>query len=160
MENLPRLNAEDIYYFENELRTLLEKTEATTALIVDQGGFLITSQGGSGNEFDLTTIAALASGAYLANQTISNLVREENFSSIYQEGEKYSMLVASVDTCGLLVIIFETPVGVGVVKYFAAPAIRHLIRQIKMAREREPDTSIDLSMLNLADTSDVFKKGN
>jgi predicted regulator of Ras-like GTPase activity (Roadblock/LC7/MglB family) len=159
MENLPSLIEEDIYAFENELRMLLKKTEAATAMIVDQAGFLITSQGG-GSDFDLTTIAALASGAYLANQTISNLVREENFSSIYQEGEKYSMLVASVDPCCLLVVIFETPIGVGMVKYFAAPAIRRLVRQIKSARDRNPGLSIDLSMLNLADPGDVFKKGN
>jgi predicted regulator of Ras-like GTPase activity (Roadblock/LC7/MglB family) len=159
METLPRLIEEDIHRFEAELQALLEKTEATTAMIVDQGGFLITSRGVA-DDFDLTTIAALASGAYLANQTISNLVREENFSSIYQEGAKYSILVASIDQCCLLVIVFETPIGVGLVKYFASPTIRRLVRQLKTAQERDPDNSLDLSMLNLADTSEVFKKGS
>ena len=31
---------------------------------------------------------ALASGAFLANQTIANLVHETNFNSVYQQGEK------------------------------------------------------------------------
>jgi len=33
---------------------LLEKSDATTALIIDQGGFLITAQGDT-RQFDLTT---------------------------------------------------------------------------------------------------------
>ena len=44
------------------LRELLKQSDATTALVIDKGGFLIT-QHGDGRQFDLTTIAALASGA-------------------------------------------------------------------------------------------------
>ena len=70
MATLPQLIEEDIQRLDDELRELLEKSDATTALIIDKGGFLITSQGDS-RSFDLTTIAALASGAYLANLGLS-----------------------------------------------------------------------------------------
>jgi hypothetical protein len=56
------------------------------ALVIDKGGFLITHQG-EPEEFDLTTIGALASGAFMANQTIAGLVNEPNFNSTYQQGE-------------------------------------------------------------------------
>ncbi|HYV27963.1 MAG TPA: roadblock/LC7 domain-containing protein, partial [Candidatus Eisenbacteria bacterium] len=72
MASLPQLIEEDIQLLDDELRELLEKSEATTALIIDKGGFLISSQGDA-RQFDLTTIAALASGAFMANQTIANL---------------------------------------------------------------------------------------
>jgi len=94
------------------LRELLEKSDATTALIIDKGGFLITSQG-DGRQFDLTTIAALASGAYMANQTIANLVHETGFNSTYQQGEKFSMFVMCVDENCLLVVIFKAQLSVG-----------------------------------------------
>jgi hypothetical protein len=62
MASLPQLIEEDVERLGRELRDLLEKSDATTALIIDKGGFLITSQGDT-QQFDLTTIAALASGA-------------------------------------------------------------------------------------------------
>ncbi len=157
MATLPQLLEEDILRLDDHLRALLEKTDATTALIIDKGGFLITSAGDT-QQFDLTTIAALASGAYLANQTIANLVHETNFNSVYQQGEHYSMFVLSVDEYCLLVVIFRAQVGVGVVKYFAAPAAEQIARQLRLAQERDPTAGLDLSALNLADTGDIFKR--
>src|SRR5438270_9632519 len=104
MATLPQLIEEDIERLEEELRELLEDSDATTALIIDKGGFLIAHQGDA-RQFDLTTIAALASGAYLANQTIANLVHEANFNSVYQQGEKFSLFVACVDEASLLAVI-------------------------------------------------------
>ena len=127
------------------------------ALIIDQGGFLITRKGES-QEFDLTTIAALASGTFLANQTIANLVHENNFSSVYQQGENFSMFVMGVDEWCLLVVIFAAQVSVGVVKYFARPAVERIAQQLRIAQERDPAAGLDLSMLNLADTSALFRK--
>src|SRR5437016_5663636 len=157
MATLPQLIEEDIQQLEELLRELVEKTDATTALIIDKGGFLISHQGDS-RQFDLTTIAALASGAYMANQTIANLVHETNFSSVYQQGEKFSMLVTCVDENCLLSVIFKAHLSVGAVKYFAAPAVQQIAAQLQTAQERDPNGGLDLSVLNLADTSDVFKK--
>lgn len=157
MGTLPQLLEEDIQRLEAALRELLEKSEATTALIIDQGGFLISSYGDC-RQFDLTTIAALASGAFLANQTIANLVHETNFNSVYQQGERFSMFVLCVDEHCLLVVIFKAHVSVGVVKYFALPAGERIAAQMRFAHERDPDSGLDLSVLNLADTTELFKR--
>ncbi len=157
MGTLPQLIEEDIQRLEEVQRELLERSEATTALIIDQGGFLISSYGDA-RQFDLTTIAALASGAYLANQTIANLVHETNFNSVYQQGERYSMFVLRIDEFSLLVVIFKAHVSVGVVKYFALPAGEKIAEQMRVAQQRDPDGGLDLSVLNLADTSELFKR--
>jgi predicted regulator of Ras-like GTPase activity (Roadblock/LC7/MglB family) len=157
MATLPQLIEEDIDRLSVVLQELLRLTDASTALIIDKGGFLITYQGNA-NEFDLTTIAALASGAYLANQTIANLVHETNFNSVYQQGEKYSILATCAGEETLLVVIFEADRSVGVVKYFSEPAVEKIVAQLKIAYEREPGQGLDLSILNVADTSGVFKK--
>jgi len=157
MASLPQLVEEDIERLERELRELLEKSDATTALIIDKGGFLITSLGET-REFDLTTIAALASGAYMANQTIASLVHETSFNSIYQQGEKFSMFVMGVDENCLLVVIFKAQVSVGAVKYFAGPTTKRIALQLQIARERDPGPGLDLSALNLADPREVFKR--
>src|SRR5262245_7560387 len=101
MATLPQLIEDDIQELNAILGDLLSDTDATSALIIDKGGFLIHQRGDCA-QFDVTTIAALASGAYLANQTIANLVHEENFDSVYQQGEKHSMFVMNVDQYCLL----------------------------------------------------------
>ena len=157
MATLPQLIEEDIQQLDDALEELLDKSDATTALIIDKGGFLISSQGDA-RQFDLTTIAALASGAYMANQTIANLVHETNFNSVYQQGEKFSMFVMCIDEHCLLSVIFKAHLSVGAVKYFAAPAVQKIAEQLQLAQEREPGGGLDLSVLNLADPSQVFRK--
>ncbi len=157
MGTLPQLIEEDIQCLDDALRELLEKSDATTALVIDKGGFLISSTGDT-RQFDLTTIAALASGAYMANQTIANLVNETNFNSVYQQGEKHSMFVICIDDNCLLVVIFKAVVSVGAVKYYSTPATRHIALQLQIAQERNPEGGYDLSELNMADASDLFKK--
>jgi predicted regulator of Ras-like GTPase activity (Roadblock/LC7/MglB family) len=157
MASLPQLIEEDIQLLDDVLEELLDKSDATTALVIDKGGFLISSRGDS-RQFDLTTIAALASGAYLANQTIANLVHETNFNSVYQQGEKFSMFVVCVDEYCLLSVIFKAHLSVGAVKYFAMPAAQKIAQQLQIAQERDPGGGLDLSVLNLADPSELFKK--
>ena len=157
MATLPQLIEEDIQRLDAELRELVEKSDATTALIIDRGGFLIASQGDA-LQFDLTTIAALASGAYMANQTIATLVHETSFNSIYHQGERFSLFVMCVDENCLLSVIFKAQVSVGAVKYFALPAGSRIAAQLQLAHAREPGTGLDLSELNLADTSGIFKR--
>src|ERR1700752_4135723 len=139
MATLPQLIEEDVQLLDKVLRQLIQDSDATSALIIDKGGFLIT-HGGDTEQFDLTTIAALASGAYLANQTIANLVHEENFDSVYQQGEKFSMLVVNVE------------------KYFAGRTVSRVAAQLRKAHDRDPDSGLDLSVLNVADPASVFRK--
>ena len=157
MATLPQLIEEDIQALDKVLREFLSRSDATTTLIVDKGGFLITHQGDA-TEFDLTTISALASGAYLANQTIANLIQEENFSSVYQQGEKFSLLATNVDENCLLLVVFRAQIGVGVVKFYAGKIRERVAQQLQLAQERDPGAGLDLSELNLADTRDVFKR--
>jgi predicted regulator of Ras-like GTPase activity (Roadblock/LC7/MglB family) len=160
MATLPQLIEDDIHKLDDMLRWFLAGTDATVALIIDKGGFLISYRTGNRmkDDLDVTTIAALASGAFMANQTIANLVHESNFSSIYQQGENNSMFVTSVDEACLLVVIFRSANGVGPVKFYADNTVKQIAQQLKTARERKPGAGLDLSALNLADPRAVFQK--
>lgn len=157
MFTLPQLLEEDIQQIDATLRELLKKSDASTALLIDQGGFLITSQGEVGG-FDLTTIAALSSGAYMATQTIAGLVEETSFSSVYQQGEKHSIFITAVNEQCQVVVIFESRVGVGVVKYYSTAITEKIAAQLQVAAQRNPDEGLDLSVLNIADPSEVFRR--
>jgi len=154
---LPPLNEADILEMDGALGEFLKQTDATTYLVIDKGGFMITHKGDA-KRFDLTTIAALASGAYMANETIANLVQESKFSSVYQQGENCSMFVNCIDEHCLLVVIFASRLSVGAIKYFAVPTAERVADQLKCAQERDPDSGFDLSALNVADTESLFRK--
>jgi predicted regulator of Ras-like GTPase activity (Roadblock/LC7/MglB family) len=157
MPTLPQLIEEDMQQLDETLRDFVAQTEATSALIIDKGGFLIAHSGDSA-DFDLTTIGALASGAFMANQTIAGLVNEENFNSIYQQGEKFSMFVMNIDQHCLLVVIFQSKVGVGVVKFYAGPTVRRIAQQLAHAATRSPGAGFDLSELNTSNPQELFRK--
>ena len=149
MATLPQLIEEDIQRLDETLRDFNAQTDATTSLVIDKGGFLIAHHGDD-RQFDLTTIGALASGAFMANQTIAALVKEKDFNSTYQQGETFSLFVINVDHNCLLVVIFKSQSGIGVVKYFATAATAALAQQ--------PGRGFDLSELNLANPQELFRK--
>lgn len=157
MGTLPQLIEEDLRQLNETLQDFLTQTDASVALLIDKGGFLITHQGDPG-ELDITTISALASGAFLASQTIAGLVNETDFNHTLLQGANFSLITINIDEHCLLVVIFRTPSGLGVVKYYSARVIRRLARQLAIARERDPQGGLDLSEMNLADSQAVFRK--
>jgi predicted regulator of Ras-like GTPase activity (Roadblock/LC7/MglB family) len=157
MATLPQLIEEDICEMEGALQELLLKCEGEAAIIIDKGGFLI-NQVGAAQRFDTTTLAALSAASFAATETIASLVSEPNFSSVYQQGESHSLLVLNVDEYCLLTVIFDAKISVGAVKYFAVPTAKRIARQLKKAQRRAPTAGLDLSELNLADPTPLFRK--
>jgi predicted regulator of Ras-like GTPase activity (Roadblock/LC7/MglB family) len=157
MAGLPQLLEEDVRQLDEVLREFLDRTEASLALLVDQGGFLIAHQGDA-RRFDLTTLGALASGAFMATQTLAQLLGEDAFESVYQAGQNHSLFITHIHDQCLLAVVFRAQVGVGLVKYFVGPARKRIARQLELAHLRDPTVTLDLSVLNVADTSSVFKR--
>jgi len=157
MATLPQLLEDDVRVLNGALEELLGKSEATSALILDKGGFLISERGNT-EMFDSTTLGALAAAAYAATQGIAGLVSEGSFSNVYQQGQNHSLLVSNIDEHCLLVVIFNAQISVGAVKYYAATSISQIAHQMEIARHRSPEEGLDLSILNLADTGDIFAK--
>ena len=157
MATLPQLIEEDMRRIDGALGDLLAKSEATSALVLDKGGFLIT-QCGDTRRFDTTTLGALAAAMYAATQGIASLVGEIDFSSVYQQGDNCSLLVNNVDEHCLLLVIFRAQISVGAVKYYALSTIAQLAEQLRAAQARAPGEGYDLSVLNIADTADLFRK--
>src|SRR5438067_5706834 len=157
MATLPQLIEEDMRVIDAALNDLMTKSEATSALVLDRGGFLIT-QCGDVRRFDITTIGALAAAMYAATQGIAGLVSEENFSSVYQQGENFSLLVHNVDEHCLLLVIFRAQISVGAVKYYALNTLSEVAQQMQVAHARAPGEGFDLSALHIANTGDILQK--
>ena len=159
MGQFPSLNQADIDLVDEVLKDLLTKSEATIALLVEKAGYLI-HQSGSPDSIDTTTFATLGSNAYNAVQFMASLVNENNFTSMYQQGENFSTLMVNVDENSLLVLVFPTHLTVGSMKYYASPAAKRIAEQIGVATERADGLGIDLSDLDVADAQALFQKGH
>jgi len=157
MATLPQLVEEDVRKLDETLCEFLAQTDALVALVIDKGGFMITHQGEAG-DLDLTTLGALSSGAFMASQTIAGLVNEQDFSHTSLQGARFSLYTTNVDTECLLVVLFASKVGVGVVKYYSGAAVTRLARQLAIARERDPGGGLDLSVMNVANPEAIFRK--
>jgi predicted regulator of Ras-like GTPase activity (Roadblock/LC7/MglB family) len=157
MGQFPQLIQEDVEQLDAVLRELLKKSEANIALLVEKAGYLI-HQCGSQEAIDTTTFATLGSNAYNAVQFMAQLVNENNFTSMYQQGENFSTLMVNVDENSLLVIVFPTHLTVGSMKYYAAPAARSIAERIELASARAPGTGLDLSDLDPTDVKALFQK--
>jgi predicted regulator of Ras-like GTPase activity (Roadblock/LC7/MglB family) len=157
MLGLPQLQSEDMEVMDGSLDELLRKTEATAALVIDRGGPLVTERGQT-KEFDTTTMAALAAGSFCATQAIAERVGETDFSSVYQQGQRHSLLVCMIDENLLLILLFHADLGVGIMKYHAKSAIDRIAAQLVKARERAPSQTVDLVAMNTLDSAQIFRK--
>ncbi len=156
MPSLPQLLEEDVREIDAALREFLQKSEATAALLAAEGGFLIFQQGDT-SQFDPTSLGALAANAFSATQAIAGLLNESAFSTVYQQGVQYSILIGQVNRQHTLIVVFPSTTSVGAVKYFAAYAVQAIASQLKKAKERSPDQGFDLATLNVTDATQVFR---
>ena len=157
MGQFPQLIQEDLDQLNEVMGELLAKSEAHVALLVEKAGYLI-HQCGNPASMDTTTFATLGSNAYNAVQFMAQLVNENNFTSMYQQGEHFSTLMVNVEENSLLVIVFPTHLTVGSMKYYAAPAARAIAERIETATARAPGTGLDLSDLDPTDVKSLFQK--
>lgn len=157
MGQFPQLIQEDLDSLDEVMRALLKKSEANVALLVEKAGYLI-HQCGSQDSLDMTTFATLGSNAYNAVQFMAQLVNESNFTSMYQQGERFSTLMVNVDENSLLVIVFPTHLSVGSMKFYANPAAKAIGECIRLASARAPGTGLDFSDLNATDVQALFLK--
>jgi predicted regulator of Ras-like GTPase activity (Roadblock/LC7/MglB family) len=153
----PQLLEEDMNFFDLVLRDVVKKSEAMLAMIVEKAGYLI-HQYGSTEAVDTVTLATLGSNAFNATQFMAQLVNEHNFASMYQQGETYSTLILNIDEHLLLVLVFGTQQTVGSMKYYAAPVVKQIAEQLKVASARG-HMGLDLCDMNPDDVQALFRRG-
>jgi predicted regulator of Ras-like GTPase activity (Roadblock/LC7/MglB family) len=157
MFTLPLLVAEDIAVIDAALGELVASSGARLALFIDGGGFIVTRQGHCG-DLDITTLGALAANNFAATQAIAKIIDNHSVTTLYQEGDQNSLLLLSVAEFGFLAVVFPAEIGVGVVKYFAQDAVARAGAQLAAARDRAPAEGLDLSVLNIADATPLFRR--
>jgi predicted regulator of Ras-like GTPase activity (Roadblock/LC7/MglB family) len=97
------------------LQQFLKESNARCALLVDRTGQLVATVGEQ-PKFDPTTFATLTAADFSANDQLAKLIGEQDFNSLFHQGEKESMYLADVARRVILVVLFDNRTTLGLVR--------------------------------------------
>jgi predicted regulator of Ras-like GTPase activity (Roadblock/LC7/MglB family) len=97
------------------LKKLMSDTSATSVMLLDKSGQVISSLGMS-TKRNATSLGALLAGAFSSSRHIAELLGEKDFRTIFQQGVHENIYTTMVDEQWLLVIVFDKLTHIGLVK--------------------------------------------
>jgi predicted regulator of Ras-like GTPase activity (Roadblock/LC7/MglB family) len=97
------------------LERFLTDANARSALLVDRTGQLVATCGERPN-FDPTAFATLTAADFSANDQLAKLIGENDFQSLFHQGEKESMYLADIARRVILVVLFDNRTTLGLVR--------------------------------------------
>ncbi len=97
------------------LERLLTDCNARCALLVDRTGQLVATVGDR-PDFDPTAFATLTAADFSANDQLAKLIGENDFNSLFHQGEKESMYLADIARRVILVVLFDNRTTLGLVR--------------------------------------------
>jgi predicted regulator of Ras-like GTPase activity (Roadblock/LC7/MglB family) len=107
------------------LQAFLFDSSARCVLLVDRTGQLVTTAGEK-PEFDSTAFASLAAADFSANDQLASMIGENEFSSLFHQGEKESMYLADVAKRVILVVLFDNRTTLGMIRIKVKGLVREL----------------------------------
>jgi predicted regulator of Ras-like GTPase activity (Roadblock/LC7/MglB family) len=129
----------------DNLQNLVKRAEAVTALLISREGVCV-SKAGSTESLNSTALAALVAGMFAATREVANIVGEEQFSILLQQGEKRHIHISLIGQRFMMVVVFEDYRRIGLVRHEARSIGPELLRILENREERKKEDSEDLSV--------------
>jgi predicted regulator of Ras-like GTPase activity (Roadblock/LC7/MglB family) len=117
------------------LERFLFDSNARCALIVDRTGQLVATVGEK-PKFDPTAFATLTAADFSANDQLAKLIGENDFNSLFHQGEKESMYLADVARRVILVVLFDNRTTLGLVRLKMKQTVDELSKLFEMVFKR------------------------
>ena len=108
-------------------------TGASHVLLLDKSGQLVSTQGDGGTR-DLIGLGALLAGAFSSSRQVAEILGEQDFRSILQQGVHESLFTSLIGNQWLLVVVFDRQTHIGLVKVLARRASDELDRVLERVR--------------------------
>jgi predicted regulator of Ras-like GTPase activity (Roadblock/LC7/MglB family) len=130
---------DDSHAISRVLQRFLFDSNARCALLVDRSGQLVTTVGERPN-FDATAFATLTAADFSANDQLARLIGENDFNTLFHQGERESMLLADVSRRLILVALFDTRTTLGLVRLKMRATVEELgkVFELVFARPQSP----------------------
>jgi predicted regulator of Ras-like GTPase activity (Roadblock/LC7/MglB family) len=97
------------------LNSLLREANARTALLVDRTGQMLATVGEE-PRFDPVAFASLTAADFSANDQLARMLGENEFGSLFHQGDRDSLYLADVARRVILVVLFDNRTTLGLVK--------------------------------------------
>ncbi len=119
------------------LTELAAKTKASTILLADISGQLITQRGNT-DDINTAILSALAASDFAATSEMAKLVGEDaKFKLLFHEGEKRNVYLSNVGDNFFLVVVFDVSVTLGLVRIYTKKAIQNLVNVFESSEKGE-----------------------
>lgn len=116
------------------LAQLVKDCRATTGMVVDRAGQVITSRGDT-DQNELMLLGALVAGTYASSREMARILHEENFRMLLQEGANEKIFTQAVGEHWLVSITFGRQTHLGLVKVMCERATLDLSRTLEIVIE-------------------------
>ncbi|OPL18661.1 MAG: hypothetical protein AVO35_04840 [Candidatus Aegiribacteria sp. MLS_C] len=127
------------------LSSLVERSEAVTALLISREGMCV-GKAGSTESLNSTALAALVAGMFAATREVANIVGEEQFSILLQQGEKRHIHISLIGQRYMMVVVFEDYTRIGRVRHEARSIVPDLLRILENRERTRKEDAEDLSV--------------
>jgi len=132
------------------LEHFLTDCNARCALLVDRTGQLVATVGEKPS-FDPTAFATLTTADFSANDQLAKLIGENDFQSLFHQGEKESMYLADIARRVILVVLFDNRTTLGLVRLKMRQAVADLTQIFDQVFSRAADATAAPGILAGAD---------
>ena len=136
----------------NALNKLMSDTSATSVMLLDKSGQVVSSQGTS-TKRNATSLGDLLAGAFSSSRHVAELLGEKDFRTIFQQGVQENIYTTMVEEQWLLVIVFDKLTHIGLVKVLSKKTSEELGRTLE--RVRVDSSRQKSSVLNIQFRSSV-----
>ena len=141
---------EDFKAITSALEKFLGESNCRCAILVDRAGQLIATVGEK-PKFDPTTFATLTAADFSANDQLAKLIGENDFNSLFHQGEKESMYLADVVRRVILVVLFDNRTTLGLVRLKMKEVVGELTKIFEVVFKRGASGAKAPSVLSGAD---------
>ena len=149
---------EEFHQIQGIVDGLVKASNARVVFIIDKNGQLIAASGDT-EHMDTTSLASLTAGNIAATGGMAKLLRENEFSTQFHEGEKANIHIQLVDNRVILVVIFDNKTSLGLVRLRVKKACEHLhsIFEELMRKAAAPGRESPFGEITDDDIDNLFK---
>src|SRR6266568_7776897 len=161
MEQLTNLIISDreLQVITTVLSKLMTDTSATTVMLLDKSGQVVTSQGATSRQ-NATQLGALLAGAFASSRHVAELLGEKDFRTIFQQGVHENIYTTMVEEQWLLVIVFDKLTHIGLVKVLSKKAsdeMGHTLERVRADTIRQKSSVLNIQFRSsVEDTIDLL----
>lgn len=140
------LRKNDLHRLNVVLTKIIDTARIDCAVIINKSGRMITSQSET-SEYNKTSLAALVSGNFASSSSIANLLGEDEFSSMLQEGKEKHLYVSILDEHSFFTCIFDKRTTLSKIKTCLTDYSPKLIEILKIIYSNvalDPELNLDV----------------